>query len=156
MHPMEPGRYTVHIDLKPALDEGQLDARVLRDLEKYKNRVFANSLDDLLPQKLIPVAVERSGIPSETRSHSVTREQRRALCGLLKDFTVAVKGFRPLAEAIVTSGGVSLREVDPHTMQSKLVEGLFFAGEVLDADAYTGGYNLQIAFATGHLAGSFL
>ncbi len=153
MHPMEPGRYTVHIDLKPALDEQRLDARVLRDLEKNRNRLFANSLEELLPQKLIPVAVERSGIPPETRCHSITREQRRRLCGLLKDFTVEIEGFRPIAEAIVTSGGVSLREIDPRTMESKLIKGLYFAGEVIDADAYTGGYNLQIAWSTGRLAG---
>lgn len=153
MRPMAEGRYTVHIDLKPALDEGQLDARLLRDLEENKNRLFANSLDRLLPQKLIPVVVERSGIPGETRCNSVTKEQRRRLLELLKDFRVEVKGFRPMAEAIVTAGGVSLKEVDPRTMGSKLVEGLYFAGEVLDADAPTGGYNLQIAFATGRLAG---
>ena len=153
LHPMEPGKYTVHIDLKPALTEAQLDARLLRELEAHKNKFFANSLEELLPQKLIPVVVERSGIPGETRCHSVTKEQRRALLELLKDFPVEVQGFRPIAEAIVTSGGVSLREVSPKTMESKLVEGLYFAGEILDADAYTGGYNLQIAFATGRLAG---
>lgn len=152
-HPMEPGRYTVHIDLKPALDEARLDVRLLRDLEENKNRVFANSLDRLLPKKLIPVVIERSGIEPQTRCNAVTKEQRRALLGVLKDFSVRVQGFRPLAEAIVTAGGVSLREVDPGTMQSKLVEGLYFAGEVLDVDAPTGGYNLQIAFATGRLAG---
>lgn len=152
-HPMEPGRYTVHIDLKPALDEGKLDARLLRNLEENKNRIFANSLDGLLPQKLIPVVIERSGIPPQTRCNGITREQRRALLALLKDFTVEIKGFRPLAEAIVTAGGVSLKEVDPRTMESKLVKGLYFAGEVLDVDAPTGGYNLQIAFATGRLAG---
>ena len=154
LHPMEPGKYTVHIDLKPALSEQQLDARLLRELEAHKNKIFANSLEELLPQKLIPVAVERSGIPGETRCHSVTKEQRRAFLGLLKDFPVEVEGFRPLAEAIVTSGGVSLREISPKTMESKLVGGLYVAGELLDADAYTGGYNLQIAFATGKLAGS--
>ena len=154
LHPMEPGKYTVHIDLKPALSEQQLDARLLRELEAHKNKIFANSLEELLPQKLIPVAVERSGIPGETRCHSVTKEQRRALLELLKDFPVEVEGFRPLAEAIVTSGGVSLREISPKTMESKLVGGLYVAGELLDADAYTGGYNLQIAFATGKLAGS--
>ena len=154
LHPMEPGKYTVHIDLKPALSEQQLDARLLRELEAHKNKIFANSLEELLPQKLIPVAVERSGIPGETRCHSVTKEQRRALLELLKDFPVEVEGFRPLAEAIVTSGGVSLREISPKTMESKLVEELYVAGELLDADAYTGGYNLQIAFATGKLAGS--
>ena len=151
---MEPGRYTVHIDLKPGLDQARLDARLLRDLEENKNRLFANSLDGLLPQKLIPLVVERSGIPPETRCHTVTKEQRRDLLALLKDFTIEVKGFRPLAEAIVTAGGVSLKEVDPRTMESRLVKGLYFAGEMLDVDAPTGGYNLQIAFATGYLAGT--
>lgn len=152
-HMRKPGRYTVHLDLKPALDEAQLDARLLRDLEENRNRVFGNSLDRLLPQKLIPVAVERSGIPGETRCHSVTREQRRRFLELLKNFTVEIRGFRPLKEAIVTAGGISLKEVDPRTMESKLVKGLYFAGEVLDVDAPTGGYNLQIAFSTGRLAG---
>ena len=154
LHPMEPGKYTVHVDLKPALSEQQLDARLLRELEAHKNKIFANSLEGLLPQKLIPVAVERSGIPGETRCHSVTKEQRRALLALLKDFSVEIEGFRPIAEAIVTSGGVSLKEIDPRTMESKRVKGLYFAGEMIDADAYTGGYNLQIAFATGRLSGS--
>ncbi len=152
-HMRKQGKYTVHLDLKPALSESQLDARLLRDLEENRNRVFQNSLDRLLPQKLIPVAVERSGIPGETRCHSVTREQRRGLLALLKDFTVEIRGFRPLEEAIVTAGGVSLKEVDPRTMESRLVKGLYFAGEVLDVDAPTGGYNLQIAFSTGRLAG---
>ena len=154
LHPMEPGKYTVHVDLKPALSEQQLDARLLRELEAHKNKIFANSLEELLPQKLIPVAVERSGIPGETRCHSVTKEQRRVLLALLKDFSVEIEGFRPIAEAIVTSGGVSLKEIDPRTMESKRVKGLYFAGEMIDADAYTGGYNLQIAFATGKLSGS--
>lgn len=154
LHPMEPGKYTVHIDLKPALSPQQLDQRLLRDLEGHKNRFFANSLEELLPQKLIPVVVERSGIPGETRCNSVTKEQRRALLELLKGFSLEVEGFRPIAEAIVTSGGVSLKEIDPRTMESKRVPGLYFAGELMDADAYTGGYNLQIAFATGRLAGN--
>ena len=154
LHPMEPGKYTVHIDLKPALSPQQLDQRLLRDLEGHKNKFFANSLEGLLPQKLIPVVVERSGIPGETRCNSVTKEQRRALLELLKDFSLEVEGFRPIAEAIVTSGGVSLKEIDPRTMESKRVPGLYFAGEQMDADAYTGGYNLQIAFATGRLAGN--
>lgn len=154
LHPMEPGKYTVHIDLKPALSPQQLDQRLLRDLEGHKNKFFANSLEELLPQKLIPVVVERSGIPRETRCNSVTKEQRRALLGLLKDFSLEVEGFRPIAEAIVISGGVSLKEIDPRTMESKRVPGLYFAGELMDADAYTGGYNLQIAFATGRLAGN--
>ncbi len=154
LRPMEPGKFTVWIDLKPALDQNQLDTRLVRELEAHKNKIFANSLEELLPQKMIPVVVERSGIPGETRCHSVTKEQRRNLCELLKNFSLEVEGFRPIAEAIVTSGGVSLKEVNPKTMESKLVEGLYFAGEVLDADAYTGGYNLQIAFATGRLAGT--
>ncbi len=153
MHPMEPGKYTAHIDLKPALDEQKLDLRILRDLEENKNKNFSNSLGALLPKTLIPVIVERSGIPGETRGNSITKEQRRALCGLLKDFTVEIEGFRPIGEAIVTSGGVSLGEIDPHTMESKLIKGLYFAGEMIDCDAYTGGYNLQIAFSSGHLAG---
>lgn len=153
MRPMGPGVYTVHIDLKPALDDGTLDARLLRDLEENKNRQLINSLDRLLPQKLIPVVVERSGVPGETRCNSVTKEQRRKLLSVLKDFAVEIEGFRPIAEAIVTAGGVSLKEVDPKTMESKLVKGLYFAGEMLDVDAPTGGYNLQIAFATGRLAG---
>lgn len=152
MKPMGPGEYTVHIDLKPALDEGQLDARLLRDLEENRNRQFTNSLDKLLPQKLIPVIVERSRIPGETRCNSVTKEQRRQLLSVLKDFTIEIEGFRPIAEAIVTAGGVRLKEVDPKTMGSKLIKGLYFAGEMLDVDAPTGGYNLQIAFATGKLA----
>lgn len=153
LRPMEPGKYTVHIDLKPALDEQKLDARLLRELEQNKNRIFLNSLDSLLPKKLIPVIVERSGIPGGTRCNSITREQRQGLCGLLKDLTIEIQGFRPLEEAIVTSGGVSLKEIDPRTMESKLIKGLYFAGEMIDCDAYTGGYNLQIAFATGRLAG---
>lgn len=153
MHPMEPGKYQVHIDLKPALDEGKLDARLLRELEAHKNKIFANSLDELLPQKLIPVVIARSGIPGETRCHSVTAAQRRGLLSVLKDFSVEIEGFRPINEAIVTRGGVSLKEIDPRTMESKLVKGLYFAGEMMDADAYTGGFNLQIAFATGKLAG---
>ena len=153
MHPMEPGKYTVHLDLKPALDEGKLDARLLRELEAHKNKIFANSLDELLPQKLIPVVIARSGIPGETRCHSVTAAQRRGLLSVLKDFSVEIEGFRPINEAIVTRGGVSLKEINPRTMESKLVQGLYFAGEMVDADAYTGGFNLQIAFATGKLAG---
>lgn len=156
LRPMAPGKYTVHIDLKPALDEQKLDARLLRELEQNKNRIFLNSLDSLLPKKLIPVIVERSGIPGGTRCNSITREQRQGLCGLLKDLTIEIQGFRPLEEAIVTSGGVSLKEIDPRTMESKLIKGLYFAGEMIDCDAYTGGYNLQIAFATGRLAGNHL
>lgn len=156
MRAMSPGRYRVHIDLKPALTPEQLDARLLRDLEKNHNRQFSNSLGELLPAKSIPVVVDRSGISPEIRCHSLTREQRQALVALLKDFTVDIEGFRPINEAIVTSGGVDVREVNPKTMASKLVRGLYFAGEVLDLDAYTGGFNLQIAFSTGYAVGSHL
>ena len=152
LRPMAPGKYTVHLDLKPALSPEKLDARLLRDLTDNANRQLGNSLDALLPQKLIPVLIARSGISPETRCHDLTREQRRGLVILLKDFTVPIRGFRPLSEAIVTAGGVSLKEVDPRTMESKLVPGLSFAGELLNADAYTGGYNLQIAWSTGRAA----
>ncbi len=152
MREMAEGRYTVSIDLKPALSEEQLDQRILRDFEKNINRNFANSLDELLPQKMIPVIIDRSGIPGETKCNSVTREQRKALIAALKDFRVNITGFRSLNEAIVTAGGISVKEINPKTMESKLVEGLYFAGEVIDVDAYTGGFNLQIAFATGRLA----
>jgi len=142
----------VSIDLKPALDERKLDARILRDFEKFSNRDFQNALGELAPSKMIPVLVRRSGIPPETKVHSVTRAQRLALVRLFKDFSVRISGARPVEEAIVTSGGVDVREVDPKTMASKLVPGLYFAGEILDVDAYTGGYNLQIAWATAHAA----
>ena len=146
-------RYRVFIDLKPALDEAALDARILRDFEKYKNRSFENALGDLFPAKLIPVMVKRSGIDPLTKVHSVTRAQRRKLCELTKNFEIAIKGTRPVEEAIVTSGGVRTAEIDPATMESKRVPGLFFAGELIDCDAYTGGFNLQIAWATAHAAG---
>ena len=156
MRHMAPGRYTVTLDLKPALTPEQLDQRLLRDLEKNKNRNFSNSLDELLPQKMIPVVVQRSGIPPEEKCNTITREQRAGLLDVLKHFTVEISGFAPLSGAIVTAGGVSVKEVDPKTMQSKLIPGLYFAGEILDVDAYTGGFNLQIAFATGHAAGENL
>lgn len=153
MRQMERGRYRIVIDLKPALSEQQLDARVLRDFNENNNRNFINALNFLLPKKLVPVIVSLSGIPMDTKVNSVTREQRAKLIYLLKHFTVTVTDFRPIEEAVVTSGGVKTSELDPKTMQSKLIDGLYFAGEVIDADAYTGGFNLQIAFSTGHLAG---
>ena len=146
--------YRLEIDLKPALDEKKLDARLLRDFEKYRNKEFKNALDDLAGRSMIPVLVRLSGIPEDTPVNSVTREQRAALLRLFKAFPVSVKGPRPFDEAIVTSGGVSTREVNPRTMESKLVKGLHFAGEVLDLDAYTGGFNLQIAWSTGRAAGN--
>ena len=146
--------YRFSIDLKPALDRGQLDKRLLSDFRKYQNHDFRNALDDLLPQKLIPVVIELSRIPPREKVHAITRERRQALLDLLKAFPVEITGKRPAAEAIVTTGGVKVEEVDPRTMESRLVRGLYFAGELLDADAYTGGFNLQIAWATGRAAGA--
>ena len=145
-------KYELRIDLKPGLDEKKLDARLLRDFEKYANRDFANSLGDLAGKAMIPVLVRLSGIPAETKVNSITREQRHELLRLLKSFPVSVSGPRPIDEAIVTSGGVSTKEINPRTMQSKLVGGLYLAGEVMDLDAYTGGFNLQIAWSTAYVA----
>ena len=156
MRDMLPGRYTVVLDLKPALTPEQLDARLLRDFDKNKNRNFSNALDELLPQKMIPVVIRRSGISPEEKCNAITREQRAALLDVLKRFSVEISGFAPLSGAIVTAGGVSVREIDPKTMQSKRVSGLYFAGEIIDVDAYTGGFNLQIAFSTGYAAGQNL
>ncbi len=147
-----PNRYTASIDLKPALDEKTLDNRLLSDFSKYKNKDFANSLDDLLPAKLIPVAVELSGIPGHKKVNEITKAERHALVMLLKHLDFKITGTRPIDEAIITSGGVSVGEISPKDMQSKLVRGLYFAGEVIDVDAYTGGYNLQIAFSTARRA----
>lgn len=141
------------IDLKPALDEAKLDARLLRDFQAYKNRDFQNALADLLHKKMIAVIIQLSGIPNDKKVHSVTREERSRLIKLIKAFPVSIAGLGPLRDAIVTSGGVSVKELHPATMMSKRVNGLFFAGEVVDVDAYTGGYNLQIAWSTGFAAG---
>ena len=145
--------YKIVVDLKPALDEDKLDKRVQKDFQKYTNKRFENALNDLLPKKLIPIIIELSNIPKDTVVHQISREQRRNLVSLLKNFTFTVKRYRPIEEAIVTSGGIKVSEINASTMESKLVEGLFFAGEVIDVDAYTGGFNLQIAFSTGYLAG---
>ena len=153
MRCMGSASYRLEIDLKPGLDEKKLDARLLRDFEKYANREFRNALGDLAGRAMIPVLVELSGIPGDLKVNLITREQRHALLRLLKAFPVSVSGTRPIDEAIVTAGGISTREVDPRTMESKLVKGLFFAGEVLDLDAYTGGFNLQIAWCTDYVAG---
>lgn len=153
MRRFEKKTYRVEIDLKPALDEQQLDKRLLSDFTKYANCDFCNALDDLLPQKLISVAVERSGIPPHQKVHEITREQRRELLRVLKHFSVPIAGLRPVTDAIVTSGGVKVGEIDPKTMESKIVKGLYFVGELIDVDAYTGGFNLQIAWATGRTAG---
>ena len=141
------------IDLKPALSEEQLDKRILRDFEEELNRNFANSLDKLLPKSLIPVVVSLSGIARETKVNQISREQRATLVNVIKHLRLNVTSFRPLEEAIVTSGGIKVSEIDPSNMASKLVSGLFFAGEIIDVDAFTGGFNLQIAWATGYAAG---
>lgn len=144
---------TLHIDLKPALTEEQLDKRVLREFEANHNRQFKNAVDSLFPSKLRPVIVDLSGIPEEKKVHEITKEERLRFVRLIKDFTMTLTGLRGYNEAIITKGGVSVKEIDPGTMKSKLVKGLYFAGEVLDLDAVTGGYNLQIAWSTGYLAG---
>lgn len=140
------------IDLKPALDEGKLNDRILRDLEQYKNRTMENALTDLLPRSLIPVVLKRLDIPFHLQANSLTKQQRRAFVELLKAFPLQITGKRPVAEAIITSGGIKVSEIDPKTMKSKIVEGLYFAGEIIDCDAYTGGFNLQIAWATAYAA----
>lgn len=145
--------YRVEIDLKPALDEKTLDKRLLSDFDKHKNSDFINALGDLLPRKIIPVVVQMSGIAPHEKVNSITKVQRASLLHTLKHFQVVVSGKRPIAEAIVTTGGVNVREISPKTMESKKCAGLYFAGEVLDVDAYTGGFNLQIAWSTGRLAG---
>jgi len=143
----------IELDLKPALSEEKLDERLQRDLDKYSRKMFKNALDELLPGKMIPVIVKLSGIEGGKFCNQIIRSERLGLVHLLKHLTMTIHGTRPIAEAIVTAGGVNVKEVDPKTMQSKLVQGLFFAGEVLDVDGYTGGYNLQGAFSTGYVAG---
>ena len=146
-------KIVLSIDFKPALTEEKLDARLLRDFDKQKNKQYKNSLDELLPQKLIPIVVERSKINLNKKVNEITKEERRNLVKLLKHFELEIKQFRPIDEAIITSGGVSIKEINPKTMASKLVEGLYFAGEIIDVDSYTGGFNLQIAYSTGYVAG---
>jgi predicted Rossmann fold flavoprotein len=145
--------YTAFIDLKPALTLEQLDNRVLRDFSEEQNKDFANSLSKLLPKSLIPVIIKLSGIPNNKKVNQISREERLNLCSIMKALPLHITGFRPIEEAIITSGGISVKEIDPKTMRSKLVNGLFFAGEIIDVDAYTGGFNLQIAFSTGFVAG---
>ena len=153
MRDFEKDHYQVIIDLKPALDEEKLEQRLLRDFAERANQDFHNVLEGLLPRLMVPVMVERSGIPGDTKAHSITKAQRRRLLEELKGFRIDIAGPRPLAEAIITSGGVKVSEVDPHTMASKRLPGLYLAGELLDVDAYTGGFNLQIAWSTGRAAG---
>lgn len=153
MRKMGKAAYTAYIDLKPALSAEQLDSRILRDFEGEKNKDFANSLDKLLPKSIIPVIIALSGIEPSLKVNQITREMRVALCGVIKALPLHITGFRPIEEAIITGGGISVKEINPSTMESKLVKGLYFAGEIIDADAYTGGFNLQIAFSTGFAAG---
>ncbi len=156
MRKMKRGKYLVSIDLKPALSPEQLDARILRDFAENSNKNYINALNLLLPKKLVPVIVKLSGIAPGVKTNQITKEQRQRLVELLKAFKVTITSFRPVEEAIITSGGVETKEINPKTMQSKIISGLYFAGEVIDVDAYTGGFNLQIAFATGNLAGNMI
>ena len=141
------------IDLKPALSEEKLNDRILRDFEQLKNKKFKNSLDKLLPQKLIPIVISKTNINPEKKVNEITKEERKKIIYVLKNFEVEIKGFRPIEEAIITSGGINIKEINPKTMESKLVRGLYFAGEIIDVDSYTGGFNLQIAYSTGYTAG---
>ena len=146
-------KIALKIDLKPALNDKKLNDRILRDFEKEKNKQFKNSLDKLLPQKLIPVIIKRSKITSDKKVNEITKKEREQLIKVVKDFEVLIKSFRPIEEAIITSGGVNIKEINPKTMESKKVKGLYFAGEIIDVDSYTGGFNLQIAYSTGYVAG---
>lgn len=150
---MPPNRYRAVIDLKPALTEEQLDKRLQKEFQQNANRDVSNAFSGLLPRKIIIPVLKRWGVPFDKKCNVVTREERHALCALLKGFTIPLNGFRPIEEAIITSGGVNTAELNPKTMESKLITGLYFAGEVIDCDAYTGGFNLQIAWCTGRLAG---
>ena len=153
MGDMSKDNYKIVLDLKPVLDEEKLDKRIQRDFQKYSNKNFENSLNDLLPKKLIPVIVKLSGINPYMKVNQISKENRKNLVHLIKNMTFTVKNYRPIEEAIITSGGVKTSEINSSTMESKLVSGLFFAGEIIDVDAYTGGFNLQIAFSTAYLAG---
>lgn len=154
MRNMERGRYVIHIDFKPALTHEQLDKRLQRDLLECSNKNLFNTLSLMLPRKMIPIVVKLSGLNGNIKSNQVTKDMRETLVYLLKDIRLTVTDFRPLEEAIITSGGVNVSEIDPKTMKSKIIDGLYFAGEVIDVDAYTGGFNLQIAFSTGNLVGN--
>ena len=150
---MKEQKIKLQIDLKPALTEEQLDERILRDFKEFKNKQFKHALDKLLPQKMIPIVIEKTKINEEKRVNEITKEERRNLVKVLKKFELTIKDFRPVEEAIITSGGINIKEINPKTMESKLVKGLYFAGEVIDVDSYTGGFNLQIAYSTGYTAG---
>ena len=143
----------LRIDLKPALDEEKLNLRVQRDFEKNKNKEFRNSLNELLPQKLIPIIIEKVNINPNKKVNEITKQERNKLVNVLKNFNIIISDFRPIDEGIITAGGISVKEIDSKTMESKIVKGLYFAGEIIDVDAYTGGFNLQIAYSTGYTAG---
>ena len=150
---MKSQKIKLQIDLKTALTEEQLDERILRDFKEFKNKQFKHSLDKLLPQKIIPVVIEKTGISEEKKVNEITKEERRNLVKVLKKFELTIKDFRPVEEAIITCGGINIKEINPKTMESKLIKGLYFAGEIIDVDSYTGGFNLQIAYSTGYTAG---
>lgn len=150
---MKEQKIKLQIDLKPALTEEQLDERILRDFKEFKNKQFKYALDKLLPQKMIPIVIKKTKINEEKRVNEITKEERRNLVKVLKKFELTIKDFRPVEEAIITSGGINIKEINPKTMESKLVKGLYFAGEIIDVDSYTGGFNLQIAYSTGYTAG---
>lgn len=150
---LDENKIRIYIDFKPALDYEELDKRILRDFDEFKNKDFRNSLEKLLPQKLIPVVVNLSQINPYKKVNEVSKEERKKLVSILKNFEVTIKGFRPVEEAIITAGGISVKEINPKTMESKIIKGLYFAGEIIDVDAYTGGFNLQIAYSTGYVAG---
>ena len=150
---MKEQKIKLQMDLKPALTEEQLDERILRDFKEFKNKQFKHALDKLLPQKMIPIVIEKTKINEEKRVNEITKEERRNLVKVLKKFELTIKDFRPVEEAIITSGGINIKEINPKTMESKLVKGLYFAGEIIDVDSYTGGFNLQIAYSTGYTAG---
>lgn len=151
---LKEGKILLNIDLKPALSEEKLDLRLLRDFEKEKNKLFKNSLSELLPQKLIEPIIELSHINPDKKVNEITKVERLKLIKILKKLTIVISGFRPINDAIVTSGGISIKEINPKTMESKIINGLYFAGEIIDVDAYTGGFNLQIAYSTGYVAGN--
>lgn len=153
MNDIFPGKYELHIDLKPALSHEKLDVRLLRDLKLFANKAMSNSLDKLLPKKMIPFILNLAEIPQELKANQLTKEKRLYLTAILKSVKLKIDGFRPIEEAVITSGGINVNEIDSSTMQSKIIKNLFFSGEVIDVDAYTGGFNLQIAFSTGVLAG---
>ena len=146
-------KISLKIDLKPALLDEKLDERILRDFSEFKNKQFKNSLDRLLPQKLIPIIIQKSKINHEKKVNEITKQERKNIVKVLKNFELIISGFRPIDEAIITSGGINIKEINPKTMESKLVEGLYFAGEIIDVDSYTGGFNLQIAYSTGYTSG---